>query len=212
MVSILLASASERRREMLSGIFSDLAVTLESRTLSSEEMVPPSGTEVSGQVEMICAAKAQSAAEEITISGEKPDLMVVSDTLVEDPNDPTTSLGKPTDELSAASMLLGLSGGRHRVWSSTALLYSPLIKMRGSEKLHGGWSADIWTDSAIVEFDELTQEALSELVSSGSWVGKAGAYDLAGMAGGHAALVEGDEATVLGFAYRAIEILSSFTG
>ncbi len=212
MVSILLASASERRRELLNDMFSNLAVTLESRTLASEEMVPPSGTEVSGQVEMICTAKARSAAEEITISREKPDLIIVSDTLVEGPNDPNTALGKPADELSAASMLLELSGGRHRVWSSTALLYSPLIKMQGSEILHGGWSADIWTDSAIVEFDELTQEILSELVTSESWVGKAGAYDLAGMAGDHAALVEGEKVTVLGFAYGAIDVLSSFIG
>ena len=61
----------------------------------------------------------------------------------------------------------------------------------------------------MVEFDELTQDVLAKLVSSGSWKGKAGAYDLAGLAGENASLIEGEEVTVLGFAHGAIEIISS---
>jgi len=211
MVDILLASASERRREILNDLI-DESDKLHYRTLASEEIVPSSGTQVGGQVEMICAAKAESAAEEIAISGERPDLVIVSDTLVEDPNDPLIALGKPVDKLSAASMLLGLSGARHRVWSSTALLYPPEVKMRGAEVLHGGWTADIWTDSALVEFDELTHEALAQLVESESWRGKAGAYDLAGPAGEHATLVEGEKVTVLGFASGSMAALASLIG
>ena len=208
MVTILLASASERRREILSELI-DESVKLHSRALASDEIGSISGTGVGSQVEIICAAKAKSAAEEIVISGQKPDLAIVSDTLVEDPNDPLIALGKPVDELSAASMLLGLSGARHRVWSSTALLYPPEVKLQGAEVLHGGWTANIWTDSAIVEFDELKQEDLTQLVESGSWRGKAGAYDLAGPAGEHATLVEGEEVTVLGFASGSMAALVS---
>jgi len=47
------------------------------------------------------------------------------------------------------------------------------------------------------------------LVSSGSWKGKAGAYDLAGAASEDARLIEGEAVTVLGFAPSAIEILES---
>ena len=211
MASILLASASERRREILSKLTSETS-RLECRALTTNELNPPSGMEVSSQVELVCFAKARSAAEEVVLSGEQPDLIIVADTLVEDPNDPLISLGKPSDELSAASMLLGLSGRRHRVWSSTAILYSTSCQRKGTEILHGGWTADIWTDSAVVEFDELSQDALANLVSSDSWQGKAGAYDLAGMAGEHASLVEGEEVTVLGFAHEAITTISPMIG
>ena len=128
MAAILLASASERRREIMAGLVSE-SIRLESRSLTSDEINPPGGIEVSERVEMICSAKAESAAEELTITGEKPDFVVVSDTLVEDPTDPLIALGKPLDELMATSMLLGLSGRRHRVWSSTAILYSPTLSL-----------------------------------------------------------------------------------
>ena len=87
MTAILLASASERRREIMAGLVSE-SIRLESRALTSDEIDPPSGIGVNERVEMICSAKAESAAEELTISGEKPDFVVVSDTLVEDPTDP----------------------------------------------------------------------------------------------------------------------------
>ena len=75
--------------------------------------------------------------------------------------------------------------------------------------MHGGWTADIWTESAVVEFDDLSQERLFELVRSESWKGKAGAYDLAGAASNDTQLVEGEEVTVLGFASSAISHLES---
>jgi septum formation protein len=116
-------------------------------------------------------------------------------------------MGKPGDVASATAMLLRLSGRRHRVWSSTALLWPPDRGREGAETLHGGWSADIWTESAIVKFDDLSADTLADLILSESWAGKAGAYDLAGEAGANANLVEGHEVTVLGFAPAAIDAL-----
>jgi len=159
------------------------------------------------QTETTCIAKANAAVSEMVISGTSHDLVIVADTLVEDPEDSLIAMGKPDDVVSATAMLLRLSGRRHRVWSSTALLWSPESERKGAEILHGGWSADIWTESAIVEFDDLSEETLSELILSDSWVGKAGAYDLAGKAGASVVLVEGEEVTVLGFAPTAIEAL-----
>ena len=59
-------------------------------------------------------------------------------------------------------------------------------------------------NQAIVEFDEISDKDLVELVLSNSWVGKAGCYDLAGDMKEFARLVEGDEATVLGIASDAM--------
>ena len=50
-------------------------------------------------------------------------------------------------------------------------------------------------------------DELIELIESDSWVGKAGGYDLAGMMGKHAKLVEGSESTVLGFTQASLEFL-----
>jgi septum formation protein len=159
------------------------------------------------QTEATCIAKAKAAASEMTISGDSHDLVIVADTLVEDPEDPLVAMGKPGDVISATAMLLRLSGRRHRVWSSTALLWPPDRGREGTETLHGGWSADIWTESAIVKFDDLSADTLADLILSESWAGKAGAYDLAGEAGANADLVEGHEVTVLGFAPAAIDAL-----
>jgi septum formation protein len=135
------------------------------------------------------------------------DVTIVADTIVADPDDPLMPMGKPDDDQHAMAMLLRLSGNRHRVWSSTALVYPP--GGAGEHVLHGGWTADFWTESAVVEFDELSQDRLFELVSSGSWKGKAGAYDMAGNAAPDTRLIEGEEITVLGLAPGAIAALES---
>ena len=207
MTSILLASASQRRYDWLCSFLTDGESKIESRPLISPEPAPSKGIDVRVQTATTCIAKANAAAIEGAISGAAQDLVIVADTLVEDPEDPLVAMGKPGDVVSATAMLLRLSGRRHRVWSSTALLWSPNRSREGTEVLHGGWSADIWTESAIVEFDDLSEDTLADLLLSESWVGKAGAYDLAGEAGANANLVEGAEVTVLGFAPAAIDAL-----
>ena len=207
MASILLASASQRRNDWLSEFLASGGSEIEVRPLVSSEPAPSNGLDVRVQTETTCMAKATAAAREMAISGASHDLVIVADTLVEDPEDPLVAMGKPGDVVSATAMLLRLSGRRHRVWSSTALLWPSGSDREGAEVLHGGWSADIWTESAIVEFNDLSADTLADLILSDSWIGKAGAYDLAGEAGSNAVLVEGHEVTVLGFAPSAVDAL-----
>ena len=204
-----LASASERRLAWLEEKLTNIEIS--ASALMFEEPKPRWGAPVDEQVEFTCAAKAEAAAREGVVGQmagkEVAKIIVVSDTMVTDPDDPLMPMGKPEDGQHAMAMLLRLSGNRHRVWSSTALVYPP--NGQGEHSLHGGWSADIWTESAVVEFNHLSQERLIELVSSESWKGKAGAYDLAGAASQDARLVDGEEVTVLGFAPSAISKLES---
>ena len=204
-----LASASERRLAWLEEKLTNIEIS--ASALMFEEPKPRWGAPVDEQVEFTCAAKAEAAAREGVVGQmagkEVAEIIVVSDTMVTDPDDPLMPMGKPEDEQHAMAMLLRLSGNRHRVWSSTALVYPP--NGQGEHSLHGGWSADIWTESAVVEFNHLSQERLIELVSSESWKGKAGAYDLAGAVSQDARLVDGEEVTVLGFAPSAISKLES---
>jgi|TARA_B100001996_G_scaffold80100_1_gene59042 septum formation protein len=210
MARVLLASESERRREWLTSFLSEEVHHFQAKALSSEEAVAPRNLNVCEKVEFICMAKAMSASEELSLQesegGGKFDIVIVSDTMVEDPDNHMVAMGKPKDELDATAMLLRLSGTRHRVWSSSAILRRP-EEGGGSIELHSGWSADIWTNSAIVEFDDLTEQEIVDLVVSESWIGKAGGYDLAGASSRHCKLVEGDEVTVLGLSAESVDFL-----
>jgi predicted house-cleaning NTP pyrophosphatase (Maf/HAM1 superfamily) len=97
-----------------------------------------------------------------------------------------------------------LSGRRHLVWSGTALL----VHRKNADGVK--WEVRTWVEAATVEFDELSPEVLLDLIDSESWVGKAGAYDLAGQMRQHGRLVAGAEICVLGLAPAAIEALDSW--
>ena len=203
---VTLASASERRRQILSEYLWNLDTCLEFCTLREPEQEVASGMEVNLQVESSCIRKAMAAVKERDSGEDVADIILVSDTLVEDPDDERAALGKPKDESSAAFSLIRLSGRRHRVWSSTAILSRKI----GDIDVGEDWLATIWTDYAIVEFMHMGEDEIIDLINSRSWEGKAGGYDLAGAAGKFASVVYGEEVTVLGFSNRAIDSLSGF--
>ena len=200
---VLLASASERRFDWLNGRYE--GIELICKPLLTKEKNIENDVNVEQQSLDICFTKAESAALEWILKDseaiDSPDIIIVSDTLVEAPEE-KIALGKPKDKMEAASMLLRLSGKRHRVWSSTAILTR---NNNQYQKLHSNWRYKIWTDYAVVEFDDLSEENLSSLVENNSWVGKAGGYDFAGEAGEYTKIIEGDEVTVLGFSKQAID-------
>lgn len=197
---ILLASASERRRAMMAELSEVDGFEVIFRTLKVREPEPKSSLEVNLQVESSCVHKARAAALQFASFEERSiGMIVVSDTLVEDPDDCRTALGKPSDKISAASTLIRLSGRRHKVWSSTAII----TRNGPGMEVGQGWRAAIWTDFSIVEFDEIGMEVMEELIGRESWVGKAGGYDLAGKAGSFSRVIEGTDVTVLGFSDSA---------
>ena len=180
---VWLASQSTRRAEMLGQIFPNLTC----KGIDSVDETS-SAADVSGKVLEICQKKALAVT-----NNSDYDLVIVSDTMLQDPDVDGLAMGKARDAVEAAAMLHRLSGRRHRVWSATGVCYQ------------GSWEFHL--NQAIVEFDELSDEVLVELVLSDSWVGKAGSYDLAGEMSEYANLVEGDEATVLGIASDAMSRL-----
>lgn len=211
---VWLASASERRRALLLELLEGKQIWFTSSSLKAEESIPETNLQVSEKVNQVATSKANAAliesnsidifdydwkwlGEEKEII-EKPNslesiIVIVADTLVEDPDEPLASLGQPQDKLAAVSMLLRLSGRRHKVWSATALI----CPIDGIIINH--------LSSAIVEFVELSDADISHLIINESWVGKAGSYDLAGEAGKYAKLVEGDELSVLGLSPSAVD-------
>ena len=203
---VLLASASKRRLVCLQDLIE--INDLRAQPLFSDEKNIINGTSVEQQVEEICLSKAESAAIEWSLiekmKGEVPEIIIVSDTIVEDPDNSLIPMGQPKNKIQATNMLLKLSGKRHRVWSSTAII----IKNKNRyQPLHGEWTYKIWTDYSVVEFKQLNEENIISLIENNSWEGKAGGYDLAGDAGEYTKVISGDDLTVLGFSYNAINEL-----
>jgi len=181
---ILLASASERRGAILREHFPNVEQTALQGVDETVARLP-----IPEQVKEVVSRKAAA----VSIN-DLHDVFVVADTLVEDPDDELEALGKPDSKQQAVSMLLRIRGRRHRVWSAT-MVYA-------LEK----WQLSV--EHAIVEIEDFSDDVLVELIESESWIGKAGGYDLAGMMGEYAQLIEGAESTVLGFTQRSMEILT----
>ncbi len=207
---VRLASASQRRSVWLRRRFSGSEVQIEQKPLASSEPIASRSGSVEQQVASILVWKTHAAATEVAlesvsadrdqVTGPMPDVIIVADTLVEDPDDAALSLGQPADAGQAAAMLQRLSGRRHRVWSGTAILLPDP---------ESGWRKAVCSvsavESATVEVERLGRADLAGLLEDGGWRGKAGAYDLAGQMQEHATLVAGAEVCVLGFALTAIE-------
>ena len=180
---ILLASASERRGAILRQRFANIQqVALK----GVDESVPRQV--LSEQVKEVASRKSKAV-----VFNDDFDVVVVSDTLVEDPDDEQAALGKPSSKEQAVAMLLRLRGRRHRVWSAT------MVHAMDS------WHSSV--EHAVVEIEDFSDDALVELIESDSWVGKAGGYDLAGMMGKYAQLIEGTEPAVLGFTQSSLDLL-----
>jgi septum formation protein len=184
---ILLASASTRRGLILQERYTDVV----QRALVNVNESVPRGP-ISDQVREVSLRKSRAVSFPVD-----EDVVIVADTLVEDPDDENTALGQPRDVSHATSMLIRLRGRRHRVWSATSVYAL------------GQWNTTI--ECAIVEFSDFSDDALIELIESNSWKVKAGGYDLAGLMGKHASLVEGSESTVLGFTEKSLEYLDQLS-
>jgi len=182
-MGIWLASASQRRAQILQDRYGDIHIA----ALDDVDETPPTGS-VSSQVMDICRRKAAAVPPSHGYNA-----VIVADTMVGDPDDPNAAMGKAEDEFQAVSMLKRLSGRRHQVWTATGI------------EICGDWT--FFVECAIVEVAELTIDEIGDLIQSGSWIGKAGSYDLAGEMGQYASLVDGDEMTVLGLAPSAIRLL-----
>jgi len=182
---VLLASASQRRASMLE----QLGMEVIQRPLRARERPHKHGIPISEQVEQTLLGKVEAAQRECSDS-----LIIVADTLVEDPDDILNPMGQPNNRHEALNMLLRLSGRNHRVWTGTALIQ--------------GDKVESWVESATVSIDALDEDVLEALIVSDSWRGKAGGYDYAGPMGDFATIIDGVEETVLGFTPQLFAALS----
>lgn len=183
-MKIILASASPRRRELLEQI----GLAFEVRVSDVEEKVTVSDP---GQVvEELSRQKAEAvlaALEEM----EEDVLVIGSDTVVALEGH---ILGKPSDAEDAAGMLEELSGRSHEVYTGVTLLYRPGAgESGGSQECR-----KTFHERTKVAFYPLTEQEISDYVSSGECLDKAGAYGIQGIFARHVQGIEGDYYNVVG--------------
>lgn len=172
---IVLASASPRRRELLTQIGLKFQV-VPSR---AEELVLP-GETPEEHVIRLSIDKASDVAAQKEVEGR---WFIGSDTIVLCDGQ---ILGKPADERHAAQMLRMLSGQEHRVLSG----YAILDRQTGEQRAEAV--------STKVRFRELTDAEIARYIASGEPADKAGAYAIQGLGVCFVAEIEGSYTNVVG--------------
>lgn len=160
MLDIVLASASERRKELMSKITTDFKILVSD---FDESTIVFQG-EVEGYVMELSKQKALAVAAEV----KNPSVIIGCDTIVTFDN---LVLGKPNDGKDAFRMLKSLRGRSHKVYTGVTL-YDTEKKLLRSD-----------FSCTEVVFSNITDEQIKKYVSTGEPFDKAGAYGIQGLAG-----------------------------
>lgn len=150
-MKIVLASASPRRRELLSQIVKEF------------EIIPAKGAEkidLSLSAENTAIRLAENKCREV-FSKNRDKLVIGCDTIVVFDGE---ILGKPKDRDDAINTLSRLSGNTHKVITGVCMRFNQRI---------------LWaSDTTEVEFNELSEKFIKEYVDGGSPMDKAGSYGI----------------------------------
>ena len=172
-MSIVLASASPRRRELM-----------EMLAVPDLKIIPAKGEELApeglGPEELVKALSAAKA-EEVRRSVRRTIVIVGADTIVWHDG---RVYGKPHSRQEAAEMLETLSGPTHRVYTGVTVI-------RGGRELSEA-------EMSYVHFRELSEREIEAYVATGEPMDKAGAYGAQGKAALFVRGIEGDFFNVMG--------------
>ena len=182
-MKLILASASPRRREILTTLGVDFTVCTADADETCDRTDPGERVETIALRKCLAVEAAMEAEGTLT-----PDtLILASDTLVTLDG---VFLGKPADEADARRMLNVLAGRTHTVASGLAL------RMGGrtvtSHELTG------------VTFAPMTEAEIETYVATGESFGKAGGYAIQGFASRYIKGIEGDYFNVVGLPVRRL--------
>jgi septum formation protein len=175
---LVLASSSPRRAEILTSLGVPFLVD---PSHVPEEVLP--GEEAAAAVSRLAADKAAE------VAARRPgEWILAADTLVLLGPD---LLGKPADDLEAASMLRRIAGRDHRVY--TGVVLRP-----------GNGTARAIVEISGVRISPMSEEEIAWYVSTGEPRDKAGAYAVQGQGSRFIERVEGSYTNVMGLPARGV--------
>lgn len=159
-MKFILASASERRKELLSRIVTDFEVMISDFDEKS--------VEISDDIENYVKTLSEGKARAIALNCSDDSIIIGADTIVVIDN---MVLGKPKDKNDAFKMLKLLSNNVHRVYSAVTVINNTKKVMK--------------TECQYTEvyFSELSDEDIWRYIDTGECLDKAGAYGIQGFGG-----------------------------
>jgi septum formation protein len=171
-MSFILASASPRRRELISLLgIADLKIIKSAAEASFSGSVPED------IVRSVALSKAQSVAPMCS----RQDIILAADTLVFLDGQ---QLGKPRDEQQAFDMLRALSGRTHTVSTGMAIITDSVTRT--------------CAETTSVTFRHLTDREITDYIATGEPMDKAGAYGIQGRGALFITGIQGDYYNVVG--------------
>lgn len=187
-MDIILASASPRRKELLSQIGADFKVI----TSDVEEVVTK--TIPSEVVMELALQKALDVAnklntQNLTENNFTSKLVIGADTIVAVDN---TILGKPKDKEDAFQMIKSIEGRAHQVYTGVAIVETSAIPGLPASELA------VFYDSTDVEVYAMTNSQIVEYINTNEPYDKAGAYGIQGLFGKFVKGIKGDYNNVVG--------------
>jgi septum formation protein len=183
---IYLASASPRRRELLTQI----GICYELLQVTVPE-VPRPGEKASDFVQRVALQKAQAGKSLLSPGDPHPVLGADTAVVIDD-----GILGKPTDRQAAVDMLARLSGRRHQVMSAVAMAADREV---------------VILNISQVTFRELSTADIEAYWASGECYDKAGAYAIQGRAAMFIKELQGSYSCVMGLPlYETAMLLQQF--
>ena len=174
---VILASASPRRKELLTNMGIDFEIIVSD---VEEKVTKVKPNEI---VIELSKLKAEDVAGKAGV--EPGTLIIAADTLVFLGDE---RLGKPKDTEDAVEMLKELSGRSHEVITGVTLIYN---KGNSTEECS-------FYNTTEVTFEKLDEDEIREYVSTGEPMDKAGSYAIQGKSAKFVKCINGDYSNVVG--------------
>ena len=184
--TIVLASASPRRQELLRQIGCTFRVVVSDAEELSGDSISP---------DRLAAENARRKAKDVAakeggnVSVLGADTVVAVDGMI---------MGKPKDAADAARMLRLLSGRQHFVYTGIALAYK-------GEVYEDVVRTEVWVD-------ELSEKEIDAYIATGEPMDKAGAYAVQGIAAKFIPRIDGSFSNVVGLPLHAVKELARKAG
>ena len=192
-IKIILASASPRRKELLTQIGVKFEIMISDKETDIDSSNPIKACEKQAM------QKALDIEEKAALKYKEDYIIIAADTIValED-----TILGKPKDKEDAKLMLERISGKKHKVYTAVCVFNSRL-------KTHKSF-----VEETAVEVAELSKEDIDFYLSDDEAYDKAGAYAIQGLFSRYIVGIEGDYYNVMGLPVGRVyrEHLAGFVG
>lgn len=207
-MKLVLASGSQRRRELLTMCGYDYEIIVSNADETIDESDPESF------VRALSFRKAKEVFDRLSAAGRRDFAVIGSDTVVAFQKEGGTKpviIGKPKDAKDAVRILSMLSGKTHRVFTGVSVIAdipdenaTAQCSIRKKEEIQTECSiqekAEIQTECSITEvtFETLSPDEIADYVNSGDPLDKAGSYGIQGSFGMFVREIRGNYFTVIG--------------